>query len=249
LAVLEENEQTSDVKISLRNIWKFYDGNAVLKNINLDVLRGEILSIIGNSGAGKTTLLRIMAFLERAEKGEYIYDGTAVENREVIRQKVTMVFQKPIMFNSSVYANVSYGLKIRGNSRGEIDKKVKRALKAVKLEEHAKRRAKSLSGGEQQRVSLARAIAIDPEVLLLDEPTANLDPGNVQIIENTIKELAKSGTTIVISTHNLFQAKRISERVIHLHDGQIIEISTADKIFSSPESELTKKFISGDIYF
>lgn len=236
--------------IKLRNISKFYGRVKALERINLEIERGEIFAVIGNSGAGKTTLLRIIAMLEKPSEGEYYYDGVKVEgNEENLRKRITMVFQKPIMFNTSVYNNIAYGLRIRGYKKGEIEKRVREVLKLVNLEGYEKFNAKRLSGGEQQRVAIARAIAIKPEVLLLDEPTANLDPANVMLIEKVIRDVANEGTTVIIATHNLFQAKRLSDRTAHLHNGRIVEVAKTDELFKSPKSEVTKKFINGELYF
>ncbi len=233
--------------IELRGICKRYGGTFALNDVSLEVMEGEILSVVGHSGAGKTTLLRILALLEKPDSGEYIYDGRKAG--EWMRKRVTMVFQKPVMFSTSVFNNVAYGLRLRGYRRNELREIVKRALKLVNLEGYEKLNAKRLSGGEQQRVAIARAIAIQPELLLMDEPTANLDPANASIIEEVIKEVAKSGTTVVLATHNLFQAKRLSDRVAHIFAGRIVEVSDTKTFFESPRSEISKKFISGELYY
>ena len=236
--------------IRLKNVSKRYGDAVALDKISLDIERGEILAIIGHSGAGKTTLLRILAMLEKPSEGEYYYNGIKVEgNEDSLRKKVTMVFQKPVMFNTSVYNNIAYGLKLRGYKRDEISKRVKEVLKLVNLEGYEKLNAKKLSGGEQQRVAIARALAINPELLILDEPTANLDPANVIIIERVIKDVANNGITVVLATHNLFQAKRLSDRTAHIYNGRLIEVAETDKLFENPKSEITRRFITGELYF
>lgn len=237
--------------VELRNVSKRYENVPALDKINLEIKRGEILAIIGNSGAGKTTLLRILAMLEKQSEGEYYYDGVEVKgNEDSFRKKITMVFQKPVMFNTSVYNNIAYGLRLRGYSGDEIKKRVENALRLVKLEGYEKYNAKKLSGGEQQRVAIARALVIDPELLVMDEPTANLDPSNVVIIERAIKEIVENnGTTVVLATHNLFQAKRLSDRTAHLFNGRLIEVGETKQLFENPENEITKKFITGELYF
>jgi len=227
-----------------------YGDVMALSRINLDIKRGEIFAIIGHSGAGKTTLLRILAMIEKPSEGEYYYNGIKVDgNEEILRKKVTMVFQKPVMFNTSVYNNIAHGLKLRGYKRGEIRKRVKEVLKLVNLEGYEKLNAKRLSGGEQQRVAIARAIIINPELLILDEPTANLDPANVIIIEKIIKEVASNGITVVLATHNLFQAKKLSDRTAHIFNGRLIEVTETDELFENPKSKITEKFITGELYF
>lgn len=152
-----------------------------------------------------------------------------------------MVFQKTILFNTSVYKNLAYGLKFRGVPKREIDKRVKDILRIVGLEGYEKRWAKSLSGGEQQRVSLARAIVLDTEVLLLDEPTANLDPRNASIIEDTILTVNRErGTTIIMATHNMFQAKTLADRVAIIMGGEIKQISTPKEVFFTPSKHLAR---------
>ncbi|AGK60565.1 phosphate ABC transporter ATP-binding protein, PhoT family [Archaeoglobus sulfaticallidus PM70-1] len=231
----------------LRDVSKRYGKILALNKINLKIREGEILAIIGNSGAGKTTLLRILAMLERPSEGKYYYRGEEANDR--VRGKITMVFQKPVMFNTSVYNNVAYGLKLRGYSKKEVDERVAKALNMMGLDGYARHNAKRLSGGEQQRVAIARAIVIEPEMLVLDEPTANLDPSNVVIIEKIIKDIACKGVTVVLATHNLFQAKRLADRTAFIFNGKLVEIGETKKIFESPENELTKKFISGELYF
>jgi len=201
--------------LNLHNIEKRYGEKLALDKVNLTVEKGEILAVVGPNGAGKTTLLKVMALIETPTKGELHYDGMKVakSNREMLRRKCTMVFQKTVLFDSSVYDNVAYGLKLRRFPQNEIQHRVREALRLVKLEGYEKRRAKKLSGGEQQRVSLARALALETELLLLDEPTANLDPKSVSIIEGAISNVNKQvSTTVVVATHNMFQAQSMTHR-------------------------------------
>jgi tungstate transport system ATP-binding protein len=236
--------------IELRNVSKRYEDVIALEGISLDIRRGEIFAVIGHSGAGKTTLLRILAMLERSSEGEYYYDGVEVNGNEgIIRKRITMVFQKPVMFNTSVYNNIAYGLRIRGYRKQEINRKVKEALRQVNLEGFERTNARKLSGGEQQRVAIARALVIDPELLIIDEPTANLDPANATIIEGVIREAVRNGTTVVLATHNLFQAKRLAVRAAHLFGGRLVEIGEIEDLFKSPKSEITRRFLSGELSF
>lgn len=227
--------------IELKNLTKQYADVTALKNINLKIKKGETFTIIGPNGSGKTTMLRIMAGLDAPTTGEIYFNGTKINenNRKQIRNHATMVFQKTALFNTTVYNNIAYGLKIRGFSKKGIDQKVAQALKTVKLEDYEKRQAKKLSGGEQQRVSLARALALNTELLLLDEPTANLDPKTISIIEETIRHTNhQNKTTIVIATHNIFQAQTITKRAALLLRGRIAEIGTINEIFGKPSKTL-----------
>jgi tungstate transport system ATP-binding protein len=227
--------------IQLRDITKRYEKIKALDKINLNVAEGEILSLLGPNGAGKTTLLRIMAGIEKPTSGEVIFKGVKVnqKNLDQLRLKATMVFQRTALFNTSVYKNVAYGLKLRRTPKQETESKVKEALKTVKLEGYEKRPAKKLSGGEQQRVALARALVLDPELLLLDEPTANIDPKNVAIIEEALTWVNKQkGTTMVIATHNMFQAQSLAQRAALILDGKIRQTGTIREIFETPSKYL-----------
>ncbi len=233
----------------LKHVTQEYDGKIVLRGVSLSVRRGEVLSIIGPNGAGKTTLLRIMGLLDKPVGGEVIYRGVKVRksNAPHIRSKITMVFQRAVLFNTTVFDNIAYGLKLRGYSSDEIERRVGRVLERVGMEKFSKRRAKTLSGGEQQRVVIARALVLEPELLLLDEPTANLDPTNVTIVEEIIRSL-KNNAAVVVTTHNLFQARRLPDRVVCLLDGAVIDVGKTDDIFRHPKDERTRKFISGKLF-
>ncbi|ABR56057.1 ABC transporter related [Methanococcus aeolicus Nankai-3] len=236
--------------MELKNITKLHGGRKVLNNIEFNIKKGEIFCIMGHSGAGKTTLLKILALINKPDYGTYFIGGKEVKWDIDFRRKITLVFQNPVMFNSTVYNNIAYGLKIRKYPKEYIKKKVEDILEHIGLSNYKDRIAKSLSGGEKQRVALARALVIEPEVLLMDEPTANLDPSNSILIENIIKDTVKKyNTTIVLATHNLFQVKRLSDSTAHMYDGKIIEVGTTKKIFSNPKHELTKKFISGEMFY
>jgi len=221
-----------------------------LKSISLEIEEGELLAFIGHNGSGKTTLLRILATLDTPTSGRYLYRGKEIDELYKLNKRVTLVFQKSTMFNSSVEENVAYGLKMRNFPKLEIEGKVSEALELVKMQDHAEKNAKDLSGGEQQRIALARAFVTDPELLLLDEPTANIDPGNAKIVERAIRKIVEDGnTTVAIATHTLFQARRLSERTAHLYDGEILEEGRTKELFENPRNEKTEKFISGELIF
>ena len=190
-----------------------------------------MLSLIGPNGSGKTTLLRMMALLDKPTDGEIYYKGEKVDNSnaKAIRGRVTMVFQRTMNFNKTVYKNVAYGLQLKKMSENEIKRRVMQALDVVGMKKFDDRRSKKLSGGEQQRVAIARALVLEPELLLLDEPTANLDPKSMLEIERIISEIKKRAT-VVIATNNPFQASRLSDRVACLLNGRLIGEGTPKEI-------------------
>lgn len=227
----------------LHQVTKIFDGITALRDIDLKIREGEILALLGPNGSGKTTLLKILAFLEKPSKGKIYFLGRKVteENLKQMRMESTMVFQRPILFNTTVYNNVAYGLKIRKLPKSKRDEEVRRVLKIVKLEGFEKRKAKKLSGGQQQRVALARALSLNTKLLLLDEPTADLDPKNASIIEEVLATVnRKSKTTIVMATHNMFQAKSLPNRIALITYGRIRETGTPKEIFS----KLSKTLVS-----
>ena len=223
----------SDFVYQLRGVTKEYNGRGVLQIDSLDISQGEILALVGPSGAGKSTLLRLLNFLEPPTNGTIRFLETEFSSSQPmpmkLRRRVTTVFQRPLLLNRSVWANVSYGLRLRGrrNSAHQIET----ALEQVGLRDMDRQGARTLSGGEAQRVALARAMVLQPDVLLLDEPTANLDPYNVGLIEDTVRALNdERGTTLVLVTHNVFQARRLAHRVALLLEGKIVEISHDDVV-------------------
>lgn len=233
----------------LKHITQEYNGKIALCGVNLSVQKGEVLLIIGPNGAGKTTLLRIMGLLDKPVGGEVLYRGVKVRksNAPRLRSKITMVFQRAVLFNTTVFDNIAYGLKLRGYSSGEIERRVGHALGLVGIKKFSKCRAKTLSSGEQQCVVIARALALKPELLLLDEPTANLDPTNATIVEDVIRSL-KNDAAVVVTTHNISQARRLPDRVACLLDGVVIDMGRTEDIFRRPKDERTRKFISGKLF-
>ncbi len=236
----------------LRNVAKEYGSQLVLQVDQLEIYRGEILALVGPSGAGKSTLLRLLNFLEPPTRGDIRFlEGRATPGQLPplsLRRRVTMVFQQPVLLNRSVWANVGYGLRLRG--RHGTARRVAAALDQVGLKELAQRRAGTLSGGEAQRVALARAMVLQPDVLLLDEPTANLDPYNVGLIEDIIRKLnQEQGTCIVMVTHNVFQARRLAHRVTLLLKGQIVETAAVEPFFQSPSDPRTAAFVRGEMVY
>ena len=227
----------------LKNITKTYGHREVIDNVDLQIYKNEILALIGPNGSGKTTLLKILAFLESPTGGEMKFQGEKVDfkNTEEIRMQSTLVFQKTTLFSTSVYNNIAYGLKMRKIPKEKLKKDVRKALDLVKLEGFEKRSAINLSGGEQQRVAIARALVLKTNLLLLDEPTANLDPKNARIVEDVIDKVNREQkTTIVIATHNMFQARKLPHRIALIDEGKITEVGTPTEIFGKLSKNLAR---------
>ena len=241
--------------LEFKGLSKRYSDSWALHNIDLQVKKGEVFGIIGSSGAGKTTLLRIIATLEKPSKGTIRFDGielNGLSDKEtlLIRRRMGIVFQNPIVFKRSVYENVAYGLRIRGITEDLINIKVKKALQLIGLLRLGERRATTLSGGEAQRLALVRTTVVEPELLLLDEPTANLDPANVALMEHAISETVKNQeTTVIMATHNMFQAERLADRVAFLLNGELIEVAETDQIFKFPKDKRTGAFVRGEMIY
>lgn len=234
--------------IEVKRLSKRYGEKEILKDVNLTIEKGEIFTIIGPTGSGKTTLLRLIDLLDRPTSGEIFFNGidanASSKRRREIRRKMSMLFQKPALFKTSVYDNVTYGLKFRGIGRHSIDEKVKHALDTVGLLDYAKRIAPTLSGGEAQRVALARAIVTEPEVLLLDEPTANLDPIATEKIEELIAHINREyKTTIMMATHDRLQGQRLADRIAVMMNGEIGQVGTPREIFNEPINERVAEFV------
>jgi tungstate transport system ATP-binding protein len=236
------------VNLQLVDLEKSYRSVKALKSVSLNSEANKIIVFLGVNGAGKTTLMRIMAGLENADSGQILFKNQNTDPK-ALRQISTLVFQKTTMFTMNVFDNLAYGLKIRKTPKDEIARRVPEALAAVRLSGFEKRRAKKLSGGEQQRIALARAFLLDSHVLLLDEPTANLDPNSATIIEKAIINKKSSQRIIVMATHNLNQARRMADEIVHIHDGQIVEIAKSEDFFETPKNEITRKFINGELDF
>lgn len=236
------------VNLQIVDLQKNYRAVKALKSVSLNLQGNKIVVLLGVNGAGKSTLMRILAGLENADSGQIFINNQKADAKE-LRHISTLVFQKTAMFTMNVYDNLAYGLKIRKVPKEEIAKRVPEALEAVKLLGFEKRRAKKLSGGEQQRIALARAFLLDPNVLLLDEPTANLDPNSAIIIEKAIVSKKSSQRIIIMATHNLNQARRIADEIVHLHDGEVVEAAKTEDFFENPKSEITHKFINGELDF
>ncbi|MGB0389240.1 MAG: phosphate ABC transporter ATP-binding protein [Ardenticatenaceae bacterium] len=237
-------ERKADYCYELIEVCKRYGRREVLRIDHLTIREGKTLALLGPSGAGKSTLLRLLNFLEVPNSGQLCYAGQVIESQPPlsVRRTVTTVFQKPLLLNNSVWNNVAYGLWLRGRRE---PKRVEAVLERVGMGHLAKANATTLSGGEAQRVALARALVIDPKVLLLDEPTANLDPANVALIEKIIQELQGGPATLVIVTHNLFQARRLADDAALLINGQLVEFGPTEPLFEQPRDPRTAAFMAG----
>jgi phosphate transport system ATP-binding protein len=248
-----------DAKFSLRDVEVFYGETAAIKNASLDIARNEVISFIGPSGCGKSTFLRCLNRMNDSIdickiRGQLLLDGEDIYSARndvvELRARVGMVFQKPNPFPKSIYDNVAYGPRIHGlaNRKAELDEIVENSLRKAGLWKEVKDRldatATGMSGGQQQRLCIARAIAVSPEVVLMDEPCSALDPIATARIEELISELSES-YTIVIVTHSMQQAARVSHRTAYFHLGYLVEVNETNKVFTSPQHQLTESYITG----
>ena len=245
------------IKFSIKNLDLYYGNFKALKNINLEITKNKITDFIGPSGCGKSTLLKSLNRMNDLVTtckimGDVLLDGKNIQkdmNVSLLRKKVGMVFQKPNPFPMSIYDNVAYGPRTHGNhNKNELDKIVKTSLKNAAIWDEVKDRlnksALGLSGGQQQRLCIARALAIEPDVLLMDEPTSALDPISTAKIEELILDLKKN-YTIVIVTHNMQQAVRVSDETAFFLLGEVIEFNKTSALFSTPKDKRTEDYITG----
>ncbi len=220
------------------------NGTPIINGISAKIEAGPRTIILGPNGAGKSVLMRLCHGLLEPTAGSIVWHGA--RNGDV-RRRQAMVFQRPVMLRRSALANVVYGLRLAGKSRRESTLRAMDVLEVVGLEHQAGRAARVLSGGEQQRLALARAWALGPDVLFLDEPTANLDPASTQDIERIIQAIHASGTKIIMTTHNLGQARRLGDEVIFISNGRLMEHTPIDRFFKEPASSEATAFIKGEL--
>lgn len=232
---------------------KDYEGKTVLDIEKIEIQREKITAIIGPSGAGKSTLLHLLNRIESPSSGMIWFEDSEIGKKVLsleLRRSMVMVFQKPLVFTTTVYENLAYGLKLRGIKKEQIREKVEEMLEITGLKDKSHQKANTLSGGEAQRVAIGRALIVRPKVLLLDEPTANLDPANISIIEELIKFGKNNyGLSVIIVTHNMFQAKRLSDNTMFMFNGKIIEYDTTENLFNSPKNKTTRAFINGEMIY
>ncbi|MDU6294194.1 amino acid ABC transporter ATP-binding protein [Streptococcus mitis] len=240
----------TETLIKIENLHKSFGKNEVLKGINLEIKRGEVVVIIGPSGSGKSTLLRSMNLLEEATKGNVIFEGVDITDKNndlfAMREKMGMVFQQFNLFpNMTVMENITLSpIKTKGESKAIAEKRAQELLEKVGLPDKATAYPQSLSGGQQQRIAIARGLAMEPDVLLFDEPTSALDPEMVGEVLAVMQDLAKSGMTMVIVTHEMGFAREVADRVIFMADGVVVEDGTPEQIFEQTQEQRTKDFLS-----
>lgn len=240
----------TETLIKIENLHKSFGKNEVLKGINLEIKRGEVVVIIGPSGSGKSTLLRSMNLLEEATEGKVIFEGVDITDKKndlfAMREKMGMVFQQFNLFpNMTVIENITLSpIKTKGESREVAEKRAQELLEKVGLPDKADAYPQSLSGGQQQRIAIARGLAMEPDVLLFDEPTSALDPEMVGEVLAVMQDLAKSGMTMVIVTHEMGFAREVADRVIFMADGVVVEDGTPEQIFEQTQEQRTKDFLS-----
>jgi len=220
------------------------NGTPIINGISAKIEAGPRTIILGPNGAGKSVLMRLCHGLLEPTAGRVIWHGA--RNVDVHRRQA-MVFQRPVMLRRSALANVVYGLKLAGKSSRESELRAMDVLEVVGLEKQAQRPARVLSGGEQQRLALARAWALGPDVLFLDEPTANLDPASAHDIENIVNTIHASGTKIIMTTHNLGQARRLGDEILFISNGRLMEHTPIDRFFKEPASVEAAAFIKGEL--
>lgn len=235
--------------IDIQHLSKTFGTHEVLKDISFSVNKGEVVSIIGSSGSGKSTLLRCVNLLEKPSSGQIIYKGENIlDDKHDIssyRTKLGMVFQSFNLFNNhNVLSNCVVGqVKVLKRSKSEAEQVAMKYLRVVGMDQYVNAQPKHLSGGQKQRVAIARALSMEPDVLLFDEPTSALDPEMVDEVLKVMKELAESGLTMIIVTHEMEFAKEVSDRVVFMDKGVIAEEGSPEQIFNNPKHERTREFL------
>ena len=240
----------TDSLVDMRGVRKECGPTFVLEIDDLQVRKGETLALLGPTGAGKTTLLRLLAGLESPTTGEIQFDGQQMMSGNLplpTRRRIAMVHQRPTLLTGTVRYNIEYGLRLRGLP---IPPVLDETMKRFRLEKLASQSARTLSGGQTQLVALARSLVIAPDLLLLDEPTSNLDPAHVAVVEETIRRSnSDRPIAIVWATHNMFQARRIANRVALLWDGKLIEVAATERFFEAPTDSRTADFVQGRMIY
>jgi len=213
------------LELIVSNISKSYPGKPVLTGCSFSFHDRGVYVLMGPNGSGKSTFLRICALLEGPDRGEvnFYSDGILINNDILLKRRITLLLPKIGVFNTTVFKNITYGLKIRGLKESEIEMKVDKILNFVGLLNNKGQKALTLSSGEAQRMGIARALSIEPEIFFLDEPTASVDQENTEIIEDIILKMKKEGRSIIITTHDMAQAERLTDRLLFMRNGKIIE--------------------------
>jgi general L-amino acid transport system ATP-binding protein len=241
---------SGEVMIELEHVDKFFGDFQALSDINLRVGAREVLVVIGPSGSGKSTMIRCINRLEEHDRGRIVVDGTVLSNdiRNIseVRRETGMVFQSFNLFpHLSVLDNITLApRKVRKMPKAKAEELAMELLEQVHIPEQARKYPGQLSGGQQQRVAIARALAMRPKVMLFDEPTSALDPEMINEVLDTMKELARSGMTMIVVTHEMGFAREVADRVVFMSDGQIVEVGTPEHFFQNPQEDRTKLFLS-----
>lgn len=234
------------MNLYMENLTKEYEGRRVLDVGELSIASGALCGIIGPNGAGKSTLLNLVAGLMKPTGGSLSYgDDTAIA---VPYEQMTLVFQSPYLIRTTVEKNIAYPLKMRGWDRIKIEERIAELASDLGLTDFLKQKSWKLSGGETQKVALARALSFRPKLLMLDEPTANVDPATTAEIEQMLKKInEKEGTTVILVTHNLAQARRLCREIIFMDRGKVVEYGAGEKVLRDPEHERTRRFMAGEL--
>jgi tungstate transport system ATP-binding protein len=228
----------------LENVSFVAGGRAIIDGVSCEFSPGPRTVILGPNGSGKSVLMRLCHGLLQPTSGSIVWGGRDDERRP---RAQAMVFQRPVMLRRSAFANVTYGLALAGVARAERERRARGMLDAVGLSSAAEQPARVLSGGEQQRLALARAWALEPEVLFLDEPTANLDPGATREVERIVEQIHSSGTKIVMTTHNLGQARRLADEILFISGGRLVDHAPVERFFAHPTTAEAAAFIKGEL--
>ena len=242
--------QDRELLIEVRDLCKSYNEHVVLKNLNTEIYKGDVIAIIGPSGCGKSTFLRSINLLEKPESGAIIFEGTNILDKKTdinkVRQKIGMVFQQFNLFpNMTVKENIMLApMKLKGMSKDEASRKADELLERVGLLDKKDANPANLSGGQKQRIAIARTMAMNPDVILFDEPTSALDPEMVGEVLNIMKELANEGMTMIIVTHEMGFARDVANRVIFIDENDIQEDSSPEEFFDNPKNERLREFLS-----
>ena len=235
----------NEVKLSVQNLNKVYDGKKVLNNVSFEVKKGEFLAVLGLSGCGKTTLLRILIGLEHQDGGAILKDNVDISGLSPDKRGMGIIFQNYALFpNMTVLENVSYALKLRKDMAKSADKIARDTLEQLGMSEHLDKKPAHLSGGQQQRVAIARTLALNPDILLLDEPISALDVTNREIMKNELKEIQKKfNSTMVFITHEQEEAFYLADRIMVMSEGNIEQIDTPENIYQNPANQFVKDFV------
>jgi len=238
--------------LSAREVSYLYGEQVALRQVTLDIAAGDFFALLGPNGAGKSTLLRLLALLEQPGGGEILVNDNIPSPSSLLklRRQMALVFQNPLLFQTTVWSNITYGLKVRHLPKREISERAEWAINLVGLGGFESRNAGQLSAGESQLVNLARAFALRPQVLLLDEPTVDLDLHNAVKVEQVIQDYRRHlQPTVVLVTHNLFQARRLASNAGFLHEGRLVETGPCQELLKNPRDERTAAFVSGEMAF